>query len=573
MDQHSEQPTGPAAGLAAGWPAARKMAAGSELAVLLATRPLRSLSDAELIDATAASHRLAGHFEAHTLAAMEELHTRREAEPRRPYDIDATQQSTAELRPVLAASAIRVQGQLRTVRSLTRDVPLLGRLVFAGRLPVWVAGKCVTEMSLLTDKAKVPIVEKRLLARLLDLAPPTKTGDHDDSDPLSEFGRALELALTDVEVVRWTPGQVLTLIRQLVAAAEPEEFDSRFRAAFRDRRTSASTDPQDNPPGMGRLTITHTGHDVETADHRLSLLARQFGADDPRSMDQRKADLAIDLLCGRIEVATSTSALEAGDEPVRIRLRDPRPGRAQVNVSVPIQTLLGVSDDPGQTLSGLPIPASLARRIAVDPDSTWYRLLTDQAGNMVELSTRAYAASDPLWRAICTRDRTCPFPCCNGSALAGDTDHTHTAAAGGPTSYPNSGRPCRAHHHVRHSRGFGLSQPAPGVFTWTFPTGHSYTTRPQPHPVGHWPRHWSEPGSAAELSRALALLARDQAAQTDRGIHAMRRAYHQARLQVWRHDNPDPDPPPEDVAGDDMSTADWDHAWPVVQDWLELTAA
>lgn len=357
MDQHSEQPTGPAAGLAAGWPAARKMAAGSELAVLLATRPLSSLSDAELIDATAASHRLAGHFEAHTLAAMEELHTRREAEPRRPYDIDATQQSTAELRPVLAASAIRVQGQLRTVRSLTRDVPLLGRLVFAGRLPVWVAGKCVTEMSLLTDKAKVPIVEKRLLARLLDLAPPTKTGDHDDSDPLSEFGRALELALTDVEVVRWTPGQVLTLIRQLVAAAEPEEFDSRFRAAFRDRRTSASTDPQDNPPGMGRLTITHTGHDVETADHRLSLLARQFGADDPRSMDQRKADLAIDLLCGRIEVATSTSALEAGDEPVRIRLRDPRPGRAQVNVSVPIQTLLGVSDDSGQTLSYRSRPA------------------------------------------------------------------------------------------------------------------------------------------------------------------------------------------------------------------------
>lgn len=41
----------------------------------------------------------------------------------------------------------------------------------------------------------------------------------------------------------------------------------------------------------------------------------------------------------------------------------------QVNVTVPIQSLMGVSDDPGILPGGEPIPASLARQIASDPGS------------------------------------------------------------------------------------------------------------------------------------------------------------------------------------------------------------
>ncbi len=46
------------------------------------------------------------------------------------------------------------------------------------------------------------------------------------------------------------------------------------------------------------------------------------------------------------------------------------------------------------------MPAGLARAIAADPDATWYRMLTDPAGRMVELSTTSYRPTAPIWRYV-----------------------------------------------------------------------------------------------------------------------------------------------------------------------------
>jgi hypothetical protein len=39
---------------------------------------------------------------------------------------------------------------------------------------------------------------------------------------------------------------------------------------------------------------------------------------------------------------------------------------------------------------------------------------------------------------------------------------------------------CRFHHQLKQRRGWQLTQTS-GVFTWTTPTGRSYTTEPDSH--------------------------------------------------------------------------------------------
>ncbi len=292
---------------------------------------------------------------------------------------------------------------------------------------------------------------------------------------------------------------------------------------------------------MAALVIGHSGHDVDTAKHHLSLLARGLGAADPRSMDQREADLAIDLLTGRLHAATPTSRLEQG-EPPQLRRTHPR-CRTHVNVSIPIQTLIGVGDAPGQSAAGQPIPASLARRIAAQPDSTWFRLLTDPAGNLADLSTHAYRPSEPLWRTTSARDRVCIAPGCASPAGRGDADHTRPYPHG-DTSHANLGHPCRHDHQIKHSPGIFLTQPEPGVIVWRYPTGHTHTTRARPHPVTGWPEDdWLADTNATELRTGLQLLRQRQAEQTQSAITHVKQLLIEARLAQWRHDAGDPDDP------------------------------
>ncbi|MPZ63431.1 MAG: DUF222 domain-containing protein, partial [Propionibacteriales bacterium] len=285
--------------------------------------------------------------------------------------------------------------------------------------------------------------------------------------------------------------------------------------------------------------------ELEALSHRLSLIARHTGADDPRTMNQRRADIAVDLLLGRADCTVPTSGLEAGDvHPADLEPDPVLSGgvRAQINVTVPIQTLIGVSDHPGQLLNGEPIPASLVRRIAADPSSTWYRLLTDEVGNLLDLSTRSYQPTAALVRAIVARDRTCVAPGCTTNAQIGETDHTLRYSQGGSTSYANTGRPCQSHHKAKESPGFELSQPTPRVFKWRYPSAHTYTSRPDPHPVATWPDHWQQPASATQLQDALRMHDLNRRRRDDARPRDTTRRYLETRLRGWYAESPaDPD--------------------------------
>jgi hypothetical protein len=87
--------------------------------------------------------------------------------------------------------------------------------------------------------------------------------------------------------------------------------------------------------------------------------------------------------------------------------------------------------------------------------------------------------STAMRRWITMRDRSCVFPPCGASALAAEIDHTRPVAEHGLTVAGNLGPAC-SHDHDLKDQGWTLTQPRPGWFTWTSPTGHSYPRPPRP---------------------------------------------------------------------------------------------
>ena len=138
-----------------------------------------------------------------------------------------------------------------------------------------------------------------------------------------------------------------------------------------------------------------------------------------------------------------------------------------------------------------PIPRALALELAAD--GQWTRLLTDPAtGHLLEVDPTRYQPPAALARYIRARDRTCRFPGCGMPAEACDLDHTIPRSQGGPTDPSNLGPLHRRHHRGRHDGRWQLSQPEPGTFVWTSPTGHVYTVHLEPlGPID--PRHRDRP--------------------------------------------------------------------------------
>jgi hypothetical protein len=131
----------------------------------------------------------------------------------------------------------------------------------------------------------------------------------------------------------------------------------------------------------------------------------------------------------------------------------PVPGYARpiINVTVPLETLAGLSDDPGRLSGGTVIPAELARAIATREGATWYRMLTDTAGDLAALSTHSYRPTGPIWRHVVAGQPTCAHPGCDRPSTECELDHL-TEWPAGPTSTENLQPLCRRHHKTKHAR-------------------------------------------------------------------------------------------------------------------------
>ncbi|WP_217614471.1 HNH endonuclease signature motif containing protein [Cellulomonas sp. GbtcB1] len=162
-----------------------------------------------------------------------------------------------------------------------------------------------------------------------------------------------------------------------------------------------------------------------------------------------------------------------------------RPG-AEVRITIPASTLLGLDDQPAHLDGHGPIDAVQARALAIG--GVWQRVVTDPLTDRVlDVGRERYRPPAALADLIRTRDRTCAAPGCRVPACACELDHTqefHPQPGGDPdaplggTDADNLGPLCHRHHRLKTDGGFRLRQIEPGLYEWITPTGHRYLTRP-----------------------------------------------------------------------------------------------
>ncbi|MEU6642994.1 DUF222 domain-containing protein [Saccharomonospora sp. NPDC046836] len=215
--------------------------------------------------------------------------------------------------------------------------------------------------------------------------------------------------------------------------------------------------------GMSTLCADLPVAVASAAYARVDQLARALRtADEPRNLDQLRADVLADLLLGR---TTTHSGM-----------------KADIHVYVDLTTLAGLNDDPAQLAGHGPVPASVAREIAHDANSTWQRIVTDPlTGTPVDVGRQRYRPPAVTDEFVRVRDRECRFPHCHRPAHFGDNDHHQAWQHEGSTNPSNLVNYCRRHHRLKNRPGWVYHlHPDTGAVTVTTPSGATYTSHPEP---------------------------------------------------------------------------------------------
>jgi hypothetical protein len=145
-----------------------------------------------------------------------------------------------------------------------------------------------------------------------------------------------------------------------------------------------------------------------------------------------------------------------------------RPIPATIGVIISAQSLFGFSNTPGQlTDRSTLIPADLIRDLAQQPGTLFYRLLTDDNGNLLDVTEMGRFPSRKLGNAIDFRDGTCSTPICTTPAHRCDHEH------------PRHPRPGRTHHRREPA------EPLPTRAPRENPRRAPHLTKRQHHDLDH----------------------------------------------------------------------------------------
>ncbi len=233
-------------------------------------------------------------------------------------------------------------------------------------------------------------------------------------------------------------GAMKSANRLILAAPSYRELRDRARKGRR-------VEVWGNGDGTATLSAVLPEECAHRVYRRLSAIARGLDdADDDRSMDAKRADTLVDVLLGTMP------SQAAGVE---------------VNVTIPAESLLGLTDEPAEVPGVGLLPADVARALAAD--ATWRAWLTDAGGTVVATSAATYRPTAELARLVRARHPECRMVGCRKPAQACDIDHA-VPWPRGETSAANLGPLCRRHHVMKTHYGWGLDAEAE---VWRTPAG------------------------------------------------------------------------------------------------------
>jgi hypothetical protein len=255
-----------------------------------------------------------------------------------------------------------------------------------------------------------------------------------------------------------TPRQLSGLVKRTVIAIDPEAAAQRAEHAKKDRRVCV----EPAPDGMGWLSAYLSAEDVEAAYSRIDHLARRVNTrDETRTMDELRADVLRDLILGKNTAGGGVAT--------------------KVYVTVTAETLLGLSNLPGELRGYGPLPAQRIRELAYTLQARWIGVLVDHDGRPQAMATQNYRFRGRLAEYIRLRDGTCSHPACNQPAEKCDLDHVIPWPRGHTTA--DNGLPgCRRHHREKHETGWRIHRQDHDII-WTSPEGRELTNKPEPLPV------------------------------------------------------------------------------------------
>lgn len=213
-----------------------------------------------------------------------------------------------------------------------------------------------------------------------------------------------------------------------------------------------------------------------------------------RTVAQRRADALVAAVTGAPGLYGTLDDLPAGaDDMTGSDAGAPRP---RIEVTIPVRTLTGQGEAPGEVRGYGLVPSVTARDLAGTPGASFHGVLFDvDTGRLVGLAPdlgRVHWVADcvpaagyahpPVMEALLTaRDRRCRAPGCLRAAATCDNDHIRPWP-GGPTTMTNSCCLCRYHHRLKtHAVGWRVQRTdddAEEALTWTTPTGRTVVTTP-----------------------------------------------------------------------------------------------
>lgn len=289
-----------------------------------------------------------------------------------------------------------------------------------------------------------------------------------------ELAPELEAAVLD-QAEHQTPPTFARAVRRAEVRLDPADAEIRHQRARQDRRVGF----QPIEDGMVSLPVVLAAADGQSIYTRLTAAAQLLPANDPRTMDQRRADLLVDAVL---------SGIPEGQLPKRH-------GRAPtIQVVVSADTLLQLDDEPAHLTGYGPITAETARRLAADESGTWQRLLTDPGGRLIDVSERRYRPSRRLREFVSARDDVCSFPTCNQPGYRCDYEHIVPYTPGDTTHAANGALACRRHNRCKIGTGCRYRLNADGTFTWTTHTKHEY--------LGPTVQRWRQPGGGSSATKS-----------------------------------------------------------------------
>jgi len=497
-------PCRPAAGFAAGGPLdlADAGIVLAQYAQEAADGGLAAMSDDELAGLLCASRRLGSWQAAAELAAAAELDARRRRD-----------------------AAARAPGPAATTSAVSEQVAaeLAAALTLTGRA-------ADVLLALARDLARLPAVRAALAAGRIDLAKARVFAAE-----LAPLGDVTASQIADRylgQAAGWTTSQLRRALRAAALAADPDAAKRKADQARAQARVEAWQEGSGNAALAGRELPPA---DAVAADARITQIARALKAGGhPGTLDQVRAAVFTALLLGRDPEGLPDA--EPGD---------PSPGASPpglaglggvIHLTLPAATWLGLAGRPGD-LAGLgPLDPHTSRDLAATMTASghaaWHVTLTGPDGRAVAHAcprgqpprangppratgppgragpdpraawlaglafdrlehdpcrhtrqTDAYQPGSKLRHLLAIRNPACTAPGCQRPATACDNEHTVPYRNGGRTCECNCGPICRKHHRCKQAPGWHLTQPRPGVFQWTTPSGRTYTTHPEPYPV------------------------------------------------------------------------------------------